>query len=253
MTQAPTEPTRPTPTSSHPSALDLEAFAAGEDSPRVVAHVEGCDACRGFVARAKTLTMRTPMDRALGEARRHETRRRFTLLASAGVPLAAAAAAVLFLRAPLTTTTATTPGSASVAPVALAENDPDTTFKGGVQLAVVRDRTGAQDRFVGTVRVRPGDRLRVEVALDRSQAILAGVLGDDGSWVELMPEAIRDAGTHFSEKSVRIDEHRANGTILVGAPADVKRARDGKQPNGKQPNGKRADGVRTLSVEWEAP
>jgi hypothetical protein len=114
-----------------------------------------------------------------------------------------------------------------------------------MQLAIVRDRGGAQERFVASVKVRPGDRLRIEVALDRSQAILGGVLGDDGSWVELMPEAVRDPGTHFSEKSVRIDAQKADGTVLVGPPDLVRRARDAHL--------KAIDGVRALHVEWEAP
>jgi hypothetical protein len=229
----------------HPSAFELEAFAVGEESASVVAHVGECEACKAFVAKARGLTPRFAMDAVLGEAERVEKRRRFTLLVSAGAPLlAAAAAVVLLLRAPHADPTATTaPEAAATTPVAIAQNDPDTTFKGGLQLAVVRERTGAQDRFVTAVRVRPGDRLRIEVALDRSQAILAGVMGDDGSWVELMPEAVRPAGTHFSEKSVRIDDHRANGTILVGAPDDVRRARESK----------RLDGVRALPIAWEGP
>jgi hypothetical protein len=231
----------------HPNGLELEAFAAGEDSAHVAGHVDTCDACRGFVEKARGLGARFSMDGVLADARRAEKRRRFTLLVSTAAPLAAAAAAVFFLRSPHadpipTIATTAPPSATTTAPVALAQNEPDTTFKGGPQLAVVRERTGAQDRFVTTVRVRPGDRLRIEVALDRSQAILAGVMGDDGSWVELMPEAVRAAGTHFSEKSVRIDDHRADGTILVGAPDDVRRARETK----------RMDGVRALHVTWES-
>jgi len=231
----------------HPSAFELEAFAVGEDSDAVVAHVDACAACKAYVEKARGLSSRArgSMEKVLGPAQRAEKRRRFVLIVSAAAPLLAAAAAVLLLRAPHADPNVATspPASAAPPPTMLAQNDPDTTFKGGLQLAVVRERTGAQDRFVTAVRVRPGDRLRIEVALDRSQAILAGVMGDDGSWVELMPEAVRPAGTHFSEKSVRIDDHRANGTILVGAPDDVRRARDSK----------RFEGVRALPIAWEGP
>ncbi len=229
----------------HPNAHKLEALAAGEESTSTTSHVDSCDACRAFVEKARGLSSRFSMDAVLAEAGRAEKRRRFTLVMSAAAPLALAAAAVLWLRSsPQTMPVATTPPpSATTAPSALAQNDPDTTFKGGLQLAVVRERTGAQDRFVATVQVRPGDRLRIEVALDRSQAILAGVMGDDGSWTELMPEAVRDAGTHFSEKSVRIDDHRADGMILVGTPDAVRRARETR----------RTDGVRALHVVWESP
>jgi hypothetical protein len=120
--------------------------------------------------------------------------------------------------------------------------DPDTTFKGGLQLAVVRERAGAQARFTDGFHVRPGDRLRIEVALDRPVVIVGGVMGDDGSWVELMPDGVRDAGTFFSEKSVRIDAQPASGTILVGPPDAVQVARTSHG----------LAGVRAIRVEWEA-
>jgi hypothetical protein len=228
----------------HPNAVELEAFAAGEESERVKAHVDACDACRAFVVRARGVESRFDVGPVLAEARRSEKTRRFTLVATVGAPLALAAAAVLLVRSPQTPPSqSTTSPPADSAPLVLAQKEPDTTFKGQAQLAIVRDRAGAQERFVSAVRVRPGDRLRIEVALDRSQAILGGVMGDDGTWVELMPEAVRDAGTHFSEKSVRIDEREASGTMLVGTPADVRRARESKN----------TAGVRALRVEWERP
>ena len=63
--------------------------------------------------------------------------------------------------------------------------EPDTRFKGGPQVAVIRERGKDQARFSSTVRVRPGDRIRLEVALDREQAILGGVLADDAQWLDL--------------------------------------------------------------------
>jgi hypothetical protein len=121
--------------------------------------------------------------------------------------------------------------------------EPDTQFKGGMQVAVVRERGGAQTRFSSTVRVRPGDRLRVEVALDHEQAILGAVLADDGSYLELMPEAVRGPGTHFSERSAKIDATPTRGTIIIGSPEAVARARQTKS----------FDGVTTLRVDPEAP
>jgi hypothetical protein len=119
--------------------------------------------------------------------------------------------------------------------------EPETTFKGGMQLAVVRDRGGGQARFSSAVRVRPGDRLRVEVALDREQAILGAVLGDDGTYLELMPLAVRGPGTHLSERSARIDASPTFGTIVIGPPEAVARARETK----------RLVGVASLRVEGE--
>lgn len=244
-----------TPAVTHPNALDLEALAVGEETSQTLAHtrhVEACVACRAYVARARGLTARVSVAPWLTEARRTEKRRRVTMLVVAAAPLAAAAAFLLVARGPSAPAPSATPvapstaaGASTATRILLAQNEPDTTFKGGPQVAIVRERTGAQDRFVGTVRVRPGDRLRVEVALDRSQAILAGVRGDDGSWVELMPEAVRGAGTHFSEKSARIDATPSGGTIFVGAPEAVRRARETGDTA-------RDASVRALRVEWEA-
>ena len=120
--------------------------------------------------------------------------------------------------------------------------EPDTQFKGGMQVAVVRERGGAQARFSSTVRVKPGDRLRVEVALDHEQAILGAVLADDGSYLELMPQAVRGPGTHFSERSAKIDAAPTRGTIIIGRPEAVARARETKS----------FEGVTTLRVELES-
>ena len=90
--------------------------------------------------------------------------------------------------------------------------------------------------------MKPGDRLRVEVALDREQTILAAVMGEDASWLELMPDGVRPPGTHFSERSARVDASPLRGTILVGAPGAVQRARQTK----------RFDDVATVRVDLGA-
>jgi hypothetical protein len=110
-----------------------------------------------------------------------------------------------------------------------------------MQLAVVRERGGGQARFSSAVRVRPGDRLRVEVALDREQAILGAVLGDDGTYLELMPLAVRGPGTHFSERSAKVDASPTFGTIVIGPPEAIAQARESR----------RFVGVASLRVEWE--
>ncbi|MDB4941669.1 MAG: hypothetical protein JWP97_1203, partial [Labilithrix sp.] len=122
-------------------------------------------------------------------------------------------------------------------------HEPETTFKGGMQLAVVRDRRGDQARFAGgpALRVRPGDRLRVEVALDREEAILGGVLADDGEYLELMPLAVRGPGTHLSERSAKIDASPSSGTIVIGTPEAIARVRATRQ----------IAGVAAVRVEWE--
>ena len=282
----------------HPSSLDLEAFACGEVAhegrPRatVADHLAVCAVCRAFVERLGGLVAAGPtaaaadalIARALArvelappvrsleearearaasplEARAPETKRRearegkgrlWLLTTSIVTPLAAAAAILLLARSkpegkpipPAVVSTASNgmavPDRILMAPLTSAA-EPETTFKGGLQVAVVRDRGGDQTRFSSAVRVRPGDRLRVEVALDREQAILGAVLSDDGTYLELMPMAVRGPGTHFSEKSAKIDRSPTYGTIVIGTPEAVARARTTKQ----------LDGVATLRVEWE--
>ena len=290
----------------HPSSLDLEAFAVGEPLPsHLAAHVEECSACGAFLGRLRAVmsdapsTARTNDAVARALARTTEThelddvsaahdeeepandvvparasralvdprepapppdpKRRLWLVASSVIaPLAAAAAILLLMRSPATPqgpkadvdprepTTykvqmETFPPGTVIA-TATGTAEPDTQFKGGMQVAVVRERGGAQARFSSTVRVKPGDRLRVEVALDHEQAILGAVLADDGSYLELMPQAVRGPGTHFSERSAKIDAAPTRGTIIIGKPEAVARARETKS----------FEGVTTLRVELES-
>lgn len=232
----------------HPSSIDLEAFACGERPGAVSTHVDACTACAAHVARLEELLQagraRNTPQLAIARARRDERARAALSLASMAAPFLAAAGLLVLLRAP-----APAPESAhsDPAPVALADttraSDPETSFKGGVQVAVIRQRGAQQARFTSIVRVQPGDRLRVEVALDREQDILAAVLGDDGSYLELMTPAQRAAGTHFSERSAKFDATPTRGVILVGSRSAVTRARATKS----------FDAVATLRVEWEAP
>src|SRR5262249_24304815 len=151
----------------------------------------------------RTLTPRFDINGLLGETRKRETRRRFLFVGGLGAPLAAAAALVLLLRGPTEErrTFVVQRGPALHRSHVTPSEDPDTTFKGSLQVSVVRELGKVQSQFVDKVTVKPGDRLRIQVAIDRPRSILAGVLGDDGTFAELMPEGIREAGTHSSEKS----------------------------------------------------
>jgi hypothetical protein len=242
----------------HPNAIDLQAFACGDDASRVASHLGACDACTAYVARAGGFAKKSPRTQPVPTVTSIESfrRRPATRIALTLAPFAAAAAILLWMgtrEPPARTTsgssaTSPTPTTPTTPPAALALNDiaqpgdPDTTFKGGMQLAVVRERNGAQERFTGAVQVRAGDRLRIEVALDRSQTILGAVMGEDGSYLEVMPAGARDAGTHFSEKSTRIDERPLRGTVLIGSPEAVRLARTTHD----------FTGLRTLPIEWDA-
>lgn len=230
---------------SHPNALDLEAFACGEPIARVAQHVESCDACKGYVAKIGGLEApKVPAARVVSI---RPKRIRVELLA---IPLAVAAALLFFLRSPepkklgeahLTIPAITPPSSTQVAELTH-EDGPGVRFKGGLQLAVVRERGDRQDRFTDGFTIRPGDRLRLEVAVDESRSILGAVLGDDGSWLEMMSEGVRDAGTYFSEKSARIDSEPTAGTLIVGDPGLVRAAKVTRH----------FEGLRTLRVEVES-
>ncbi len=188
---------------SHPSSLDLEAFACGEEVKAVASHLDGCDACRAFVENLRGLPAPT-----IAPAAKRRSPWNVTAIA---VPLAAAAVLVLLLRSPKKEGET----MQAIAPPASTE-EPATSFKGTRQVAVIRERDGEQKRFTGKVPVREGDRLRVEVAIDREQAILAAVVSDDGSTLELMPAAVRAPGTHYSEKSARVSGSPMGGKIVVG-------------------------------------
>ncbi|MBX3228699.1 MAG: hypothetical protein KIT84_08605 [Labilithrix sp.] len=214
----------------HPNSLDLEAFAVGETSARVEEHLGACDACRTFVERlgaAKPAAPRAP--RSSGVRR----------VAGVVVPLAAAALFFFVLRRPAPPETAPAPAPS----IANEAREPGTTFKGGIQVAVIRERGGEQRRFVEAAGIRPDDRLRVEIAIDREQVLVAGVLGDDGSWLELMGAATKSTGTHFSERSARVDATPLRGIVLVGSPEAVALARTTR----------RFDDVRTVRLDWQAP
>jgi hypothetical protein len=257
----------------HPNSLLLEGYACGEPlRPELLAHVEACEACMTFVGELRglvsTSTAKLPLPllnanastdasadvRAKAADAKAKRGRVWVLATSVITPLAAAAAILLLTRSPgPTPIQGPGPGpnapamTAPIAPLATGQVgghtgvEPDTTFKGGTQIAVVRERGGEQTRFSSTVRVMPGDRIRVEVALDHEQAILGAVLADDGTYLELMPEGVRGAGTYFSERSAKIDATPTRGTVVIGTPEAVARARATKQ----------MDGVATLRVEWE--
>lgn len=217
----------------HPNSLDLEAFACGDEIASVSAHVAACDACRTFVDKLRDLPI-PKIDLPAATATVTSIFQRKNLAAIA-LPLAAAAILVIVLRdktdkragddvttiAPATATaTATGPDR-----ILMATAEPATSFKGVRQVAVIRERDGEQKRFTGRVPVKEGDRLRIEVAIDREQTIMAGVLSEDGSYLELMPGTMRAAGTHYSEKSARVSAPPSNGTILVGTEEQVERAK----------------------------
>jgi hypothetical protein len=208
----------------HPNSLDLEAFACGDEIAAVSAHVGACEACRTFIDRLRELPV-PKIDLPSAQATVTSIFQRKNLAAIA-LPLAAAAILVIVFREKKPGDEgATIPTIAPATVTATATEEPTTSFKGVRQVAVIRERDGEQKRFTGRVPVKEGDRLRVEVAIDREQTIVAGVLGEDGSYLELMPPEVRPTGTHYSDKSARVSAPPSNGTILVGTEEQVARAK----------------------------
>lgn len=205
----------------HPSNARLEGHAAGDDDPEIARHMSECAACRSFVDRSRADAAAplpsTALTRALAavenDARRAK-RSRLARIAFGLAPLAAAAATILFLHRP-SPPVAGAPGPSTEA----------MHFKGGLQLATIRERGGVEERFTTGVSVHPGDRLRVEIAVDRERPVTAGILGSDGEWLTVLAPALLSPGTHFSERAAEIDARPIDGEIVAGDPDDVALAR----------------------------
>lgn len=207
----------------HPPAPTLEAIAAGDEAGVVASHLAACEACARYVAslRSEVAAFRSKSDpRAFAERVRARARvsgargwrvRSAWLLAPA---LAAAAALAVWLpsRAPELRVT--------IEPVGQAEH-----FKGGVAVAVIRDRGGLQERLAGPFEVAASDRIRLEVAVDHEGPVTAGLLSEDGAWTPLLAPVSLAAGTHYSELAARFDDAPTDAILLAGPPADVDRAR----------------------------
>lgn len=218
-------------TTLHPNAIRLDAVAAGDADAEVEAHLATCVDCKEYVAKLGAEAKGTALDvpafmakltaheAAVERPREPEASERprgnVFRLAWIAAPLAIAAVLFLILRPA---------GTRTIDPIG-SSGDPATRFKGGIQVAIVLDREGDQRRLVNEVKVRPGDRIRAEVAVDSAQPLLAGMLGNDGTWVVLLAPTTLEAGTHFSERAARFDEAPTEGFVLVGHPDAVERAR----------------------------
>jgi hypothetical protein len=220
----------------HPPAPALEAVAAGdagEESGPIAAHLEGCTACATYVARLKgeAEAFRAAGDpvafaetiRKRAAARRGQGRTR--LVWFAGPVVAAVAAGVLWLRVPPGVDPIATPLAPSVLASSSAPSSDLARFKGGLSVAVIRDRGGRQERLTGPFGVEPSDRIRIEIALDREEPVTAGLLSDDGTWTLLQSPVALSLGTHYSDLSARFDDAPTDAMLLVGPPEAVERAR----------------------------
>ena len=251
----------------HPHRVDLEIFAAGDPSDIVAAHLTDCEPCAAYVRELEV----GAADFARNDADAFVEMLRTNATANANANANANATAnanavkvdsqrkvargsVLFLRA----TRVVMPVIALAAGIFLlarwapsreivSANSSSSSelqrFKGGLQVAVVRERGGTQDRLSADVGVRPNDRARVEVSIDHPQPIAAGVLENDGTWTVLIAPAMLEGGTHYSEQAVRFDSRPTNGWVVVGEPTAVDRARTTRN----------LEGVVAIPLHAEAP
>lgn len=236
--------------SEHPNAIRLDALAAGDRDDAAQAHVDACAACAAYVASVAKEAAAFRADEAARAddfarevIRRSATKpkpRRAAWPASAAAVLALAAAVLLYVRTQGTASIATAPTASVPAP---SVDESPVRFKGGVQLAVVVEHEGAQSRRTGALDLEPGDRVRLEIALDHKAQAAAGVLADDGEWAELEPPTWLDPGTHYSEKSVAFHGDVPNGWLLFGDADAVARARQTRA----------FDGVTAIRVRQKRP
>jgi hypothetical protein len=205
--------------SAHPASYRLEGHAAGDHDAEVAAHMVACEACRVYVERsvaaAQAAGPSPQLARALAAHRGRGYRPAFAALLVLA-PLAAAAAVLLVVLRPVPPVEA----DGSQHPVL-----ESMQFKGGLQVVTIRERGAHQERFAGSVGVRTGDRLRVEIGVDRERPVTAGVLADDGAWLTMLAPTLLGPGTHLSERAAEVDDRPIGGVILAGDPGEVERAR----------------------------
>jgi hypothetical protein len=225
----------------HPHAARLDALAVGERDDVARAHVAECEACSRYVTAVEKSaeafaglegTKAAEFVRAVRarEAARTRSARRRSRIAAGSAVLAFAASAFFVVRGrpwPAGKTPEPTPVGSGGDPAGA-----PFRFKGQLQVSVIIEHEGVQSRRIGPLSLDPGDRLRLEMALDHDQRVAAGVLADDGAWAELQAPALLTAGTHFSERSVAFHGDVPSGWLLAGDADALERARRTHTPNG---------------------
>lgn len=215
----------------HPPSYRLDAMALpGTHAHREedLSHVAACEACTLYVnnlraamlADANAAVSEDAFMAKLAAAEKKDQRPipRPTVvrLVPYATALLAAAAVFLYIRA----TPSPRPDVAE--PIATDQ----VRFKGGMQLAVVRERDGVQERFTDVALIRTGDRLRAEVATDHEGPLEIGILQNDGAYLPLLAPTALPLGAHFSDRAAKVDDHPAPGWLLAGHPDAVKHARE---------------------------
>jgi hypothetical protein len=215
----------------HPDALRLDALALGGKDEQARAHLGACAACAAYVsatakgalafredeggrADAFVAAVQRARERS-GGARSRSARGAW--VASSTAVLALAAGALLYVHQ--------RPPRGYAGPVESPMNEGPVRFKGGMQTIPIVEHAGVQSRRTSGLELEPGDRVRLEIALDHSERIEAGVLTDEGEWSVLQDPALLSPGTHYSERSILFEGDVPSGWLLVGDEEAVERAR----------------------------
>lgn len=219
----------------HPASYRLDALLLGTSDAETSAHVSECAECTEYLAKLESaMHASSPENEAAdtdafmaklakrGSEPQPGTVRRLRAipraLPYASVIVALAAAIFLYVRA--------VPHVAN--PPEEVDGPNAVRFKGGMQLAVVRDRNGVQERFTDVALIQSGDRLRAEIATDHEGPIEIGILQTDGAYLPLLAPTALPLGTHFSDRAAKVDDHASPGWVIAGHPDEVKRARETK-------------------------
>ena len=221
----------------HPASYKLDALAAGSTDDATLVHVQECAQCTDYVEKltaeiaaatsgaaeedafmAKLDALNSLDARSASETVKVAPARVVRMIPYATAVVALAAALFLYVRA--------------VPRVATQSEDLDSPsavrFKGGMQLAIVRDRNGVQERFTDVAFIQAGDRIRAEIATDQEGPLEVGILQADGTYLPLLAPTALPLGTHFSDRAARVDEHPSAGWVIAGHPDAVKHARESK-------------------------
>jgi hypothetical protein len=256
----------------HPTSFELEASHAEGQLGPLEPHLSGCGVCRAsldelereratfLAARPAGAFVRQVRQRFEAE-QRVDTRHRGWLLQL--VPLGALVAVLQlafgwpFIDGPRGTPRAALPSElATPAPTAAAPkaapseaapseaaapwHAPDLAGKGGGGPALIVRRDDAQFLAHGVAAIQPGDELRLRFELSAPGRIEAGILLASGEWVPFVAGQFA-AGQHTPAATLRVDDEPSSGTLLLGAPGEVARARAGAA--GAE--------VQTLRIEWK--
>lgn len=223
----------------HPDGIHLDSLALGGSDAKGVPdavrqHVASCASCKEYVVALRReisvapsvsrLSMPAPpssiaLITATPSAPPARKRPFLHKVITFGPVFAAAAALLVYFRLQ-----SLNPESTYEPTAAPSTSAPEVHFKGGLPMAVVRERDGTQSRHTERVEIHAGDRLRIEVAVDVAQPIAAGILDADGTFTSLLAPALLDPGTHYSDQAARIDEHPSAGWVLAGEPSAVQLA-----------------------------